>query len=330
MSLLLFYQNVNPPPGTAHAAITIVAAATGSPSGTAHAVVGIVAHVTGAPSAQGGTAAAVVDIEASVSGFPGFPTIIVPAVAAPAFSATTMRLYQQLPDMYRSADVTAGTAPNDYPLLRWLACLVDQGGDLEALVDSFQDPTASALTDPMLADEAWLPWLASATGTKLSPGMSAADQRTAIASSAGGFYAGTKASMIAVARGQLTGGKSVELVDHVDGDMWQMQIITRPSETPQPSKVVSAIVDAGCKPAGVNLIQLYYEASWDTIEAAYPNWNAIEAAASHDPLLLPGTWGVIEETQPRGGTASWDTIETRYLNWTQIETAGSWAAIETP
>jgi hypothetical protein len=246
----------------------------------------------------------------------------------PVVSSTTMRWYNRLPAVYRDLDVTAGIYPNDYPLLRYMSTLGDQLWMVEQALVSFLSPTQSALTDPALVAPAQLSWLAQVSGARLSPTMTVAQQRTVIASGANARAAGSRASIIAVAEAQLTGGQFVQLIDHVGGDQWQMQIITRPSESPTPDTVVPAIIAAGVKPAGVVLTHLYYEASWDTIQAAYPTWDAVEAAVSSDPLLPNGSWGVIEETPVTGATASWDTIETDAPTWSAIEALGTWDAVE--
>jgi hypothetical protein len=248
--------------------------------------------------------------------------------AADPYSATTLRLYNRLPAIYRDADATAGEPPNDFPLLRWIASIVDQAGDLETLVDRIAPPASSALTDPSTADAGWLPWLAQLVGARVTAGTPVDQQRAAILSAVGGWQAGTRSSIVAAARTQLTGSRFVQLVDHVGGDMWQMQIITRPSESPTPDTVLTAISHAGCKPAGVTFTHLYYEASWSTIETVLGSWAGWAAAGTSDPLLTPGSWGAIEETQPGGTAGTWSAVETVYPSWSSWATAGSWSAIE--
>jgi hypothetical protein len=255
----------------------------------------------------------------------------------PQFSVTTMRIYGRLPEFYRAADATAGSYPNDFPLLRYISLIGDQGADIEVLLNRFSyvPPFAGGtpgstcdLVNPVTADSAWLPWMAQLYGVALTAGMTVPEQRAAIGNATAGFLAGSRQSIINIAMSQLTGGQHVQLVDHANNDPWQVQIITRASETPQPSTVVSAVIAANAKPAGVALTQIYYEATWATVEAALPTWAAWENAGTSDPLLLPGTWGAVEETQPGLTGASWATLESVLPSWSDWETAGTWAAVE--
>jgi hypothetical protein len=252
----------------------------------------------------------------------------------PQFSPTTMQMYGRLPEAYRAADAIAGAPPNDFPLLRYMALMGDQLDQVEVLVNRFQytppfaagpdtgPGSTSDLANPQTADAAWLTWMAQLYGVVLTPSMTVAERRSAVSSAADGWQAGNRASIIKVAQAQLRGGKFVELVDHVGGDMWQMQIITRPSESPSPDTVIGAILAARCKPVGVMLTHLYYEASWATIEAALPTWADWQTAATSDPLLTPGSWGAVEETQPTVPGAAWSVVEAVFPTWLGWETSG--------
>jgi hypothetical protein len=149
----------------------------------------------------------------------------------------------------------------------------------------------SDLVDPALADPAWLPWLSQLVGVALSPGMSTAERRAAIASAASGWRAGTKASIAAVVAAQLTGTKQVSIYDHSvnspgDGTMWDVLIVTRASETPDPDAIPAIVERAGVKPAGVTLHIVTYSTSWDVLEAERPTWADWDGSS----------WTQIEET----------------------------------
>lgn len=258
----------------------------------------------------------------------------------PQFSTTTMRMYSRYPEIYRAADaqINPDDPNNNYPLLRFISLIGDQAGYVEGLLDRFNyiptwagGPTTgpgstSDLVNPATADVAWLPWLAQLVGITLPAGASPTTQRSLISGASANWARGSRASMIAAAQSQLTGGQFVRIVDHVGGDMWRMEVITRASETPQPSTVISEIIATGNKPAGVILTQLYYEASWATIENVLPTWADWETAPTINPLYSPGSWEAIEETQATM-TNSWATIEADYTSWTAWE-AETWEQLE--
>ena len=217
----------------------------------------------------------------------------------PAVSATTTRLYERLPELYRRADEAADAGPNGYPLLRYLSLIVDQLGDLEVLVDRIdyvpeEDGGAagdtSDLTDPLGADEAWLPWLAQLVGTDYGrlTGLDLTGRRLALAGAASGWRAGTREGIAAAVRPLLTGTRFVRVQSHLGGDPWRVEIRTRVSETPVSSaEVIAAVVRAQAKPAGVELVHTPYEAAWSDIEAVNPTWADVEAQ---------GSWTEIEES----------------------------------
>lgn len=210
-------------------------------------------------------------------------------VLAPPAGAATDRLYGRLPDHYRDAD-----AGLDYPLYRWLAGLGAVLSQVEDLIDRIDyvapgDGGAagdtSDLVDPTVADVDWLPWLAQLVGVQLSPALSEAEKRDAILYASAGWRAGTKSAVAAAAKTELTGTRYAKVYDHSvsvpgDGGMWDVLIVTRTSETPDPSRVLAAVVRRGAKPAGVVLHHRAYEASWDTVVSTYPTWAALEAAGS--------------------------------------------------
>lgn len=205
------------------------------------------------------------------------------------------RLYGRLPDHYRSADADAG-----YPMFKWIAGMCRVLSDVEDLLeridyvapaDGGAPGDTSDLVDPATADAAWLPWLAQLVGVRLRPDFTDAEKRDAIRYASSGWRAGTKTAVADAAKTELTGTQYAKVYDHSvsvpgDGGVWDVLIITRVTETPDPSRVLAAVVKRGAKPAGVVLHHRAYEASWDTVVATYPTWAAIESA---------GSWNKIQE-----------------------------------
>lgn len=203
-------------------------------------------------------------------------------------TATSDRVYDRLPEAYRVDDELRG-----FPLLRYLSTLTDQAGDLEDLVDRFDGDPTSDLVDPDTADNAWLDWLGQLVGVRLDPALTESERRDAVRFSSSGWQAGNKTAVADAAKTELTGTKFARVYDHSTAasvigaaSQWDVLIVTRPTETPNPAAVIEAVKRKRAKPAGVVLYQRSYESSWDTITTTYPTWNALEQA---------GSWNVIQE-----------------------------------
>jgi hypothetical protein len=221
-------------------------------------------------------------------------------MSEPIYDAVTERFYyRRLSQMYRDADAAQG-----WPLKSWLSGILAQQQVAETLLDRFLYTTpdvgglagdTSDLVDPATADAAWLPWLGQLVGARLDTSLPVADQRTAIAGAITGLRAGSKAAIANAAKKNLTGTKTVSVVDHStdtgslgSGGQWDVLIVTVASETPMgTAQVIADVIAAGQKPAGVQLWCKTFEASWSVIEAARPAW-----ATGWDGF----TWRQIEET----------------------------------
>lgn len=210
---------------------------------------------------------------------------------------SVLAMYDGLPEHYRSADEAAG----DYPLLRFLAGIGLELGAVDVLRERIDYVTVpdggelgdtSDLADPTTADATWLPWLAQLVGVNLAPGLPEDARRDAVEFASAGWRAGTKSSVADAARSVLTGTKFAVVYDHstaaVRGtaSVWDVLIVTRPTETPDPAAVLTAVVARGAKPAGVVLHHLAYEAEFATVETTYPTWDSIDSA---------GSWNKIQE-----------------------------------
>ncbi len=227
-----------------------------------------------------------------------FPAPPVPGALprlSPNPGPTLLRLYERLPEHYRTAD-----RANGFPLYRWLAGVGSQVGALEQLIgrldfyttnDGGAPGETSDLVDPATADPRWLEWLAQLVGVPLDVSLSDPEKRDAIRFASAGWRAGTKRAVADAARTALTGTKFAQVFDHTittpgDGGAWDVLIMTRGTETPDPARVLRTVIARGAKPAGVVLRHRAYDTAWDTVTGNFPTWNAIEAA---------GSWNAIQE-----------------------------------
>lgn len=235
----------------------------------------------------------------------------------PSMSELADRLYQRLPEVYRTFDALDG----GWPFKRYIAGMLAVAGQVDDTVRAIDgerpigpaspEPWAlpadeleawraarqsrpSALTDATQADAAWLPWLAQLVGAVLDPAASEAEQRDTIRYATSGWRGGTRSAIADAARSALTGTKQVTVLPHkkvvggtvVDGSAWDITIVTRTSETPDVDAVLGAVLRKGAKPAGAVLWHQAFAASWATVTAAYPTWDT-----------RPGkSWTTIQET----------------------------------
>lgn len=232
----------------------------------------------------------------------------------PYMSALADRLYQRLPEIYRTLDARDST----WSFKRYLGAILEQAGAGDTWVTGVdgdrplgpaspvpwgltdtslaawlaaRQSRLSSLGDPFQADPAWLPWLAQMVGAKLDPTASIAEQRDTIAFATSGWRAGTTSAIEDAARSALTGSQYARALLATNGASagtpWDITIVTRASETPDPSAVLAAILRKGVKPAGVTLHNRSFSSSWDTLEAVRPTWADWEAA---------GSWTALEES----------------------------------
>jgi hypothetical protein len=163
----------------------------------------------------------------------------------------------------QAADLAAGTRP----LLRYLQTILDQAGDIEALLNRFSyddtvtPPKLSALTDPTQADAEWLPWLGQFVGLRLPAVISASQApnvRTQIATALSGAPRGSKAA-IAAGVTQVFGPTWLAaslnpvitpsmVTDHYGGNQWQIGVLTPATANLNVTNLASV------KPAGFTLI----------------------------------------------------------------------------
>lgn len=237
----------------------------------------------------------------------------------PSMTTLVDRLYQRLPEIYRRMDAADST----WTLKRYLGATLAYGGLIDDTITRIAgdrpvgpatpEPWAlrgselaqwranrltrpSALADPDQADVAWLPWIAQLVGSTLDPSASEQEKRDTIRYATSGWRGGTRSAIGDAARTELTGSKYARVMPHTipvsgsltEGTIWDITIVTRTSETPDPGEVLNAILRKGVKPAGVVLHHAAYGASWDQIEAVFPQWAPHWESLTFDELEQAG------------------------------------------
>lgn len=235
----------------------------------------------------------------------------------PFMSLLVQRLYDRLPEVHRTMDAVDRT----WSFKRYLAGMLSPAADIDVMITAIAGDRpigpaapepwalpsdelaawrenrrnrASALGDPNQASAAWLPWLAQIVGARLDSGASEEEKRDTIRFATSGWRAGTRGAIVDAAKSALTGTQYARVLPHTKvvsddleaGTPWDITIITRTSETPDPDIVLGAILRKGVKPAGAVLWHKSYNASWATLEAERPTWADWDGS----------TWTEIEET----------------------------------
>lgn len=221
----------------------------------------------------------------------------------PIMSELANRLYQRLPETYRTMD----GRDSCWVFKRYLYAALHQAGLIDDTIVAIdgdrpvgpatpepwginpdelniwraaRQNRISLLGDPQNAPSDWLPWMAQLVGAYLDPAASLAERRDTISFATSGYRAGTRQAIADAARSALTGSRFVQVLPHtavdvsgtVPGGPWDVTIVTRGSETPDPNAVLGAVVRKGVKPAGVQLWTHTFEASWAAVEASFPTW----------------------------------------------------------
>jgi hypothetical protein len=275
-------------------------------------------------------------------------------IPLPVLSELAVRLYNRLPQIYRTLD-----ARNDYDLLRYIAAAVSFAGQIDDRIEEIRgarpvgpaspepwdleadelerwraarQTRLSLLGDPVTAPPEWLPYIAQLVGAKLHPKASLQERRDTITAATSGYRAGTRAALADAVRSVLVGSQYVEIIPHMgqggtDGTVWEITIRTRGTETPVSSaEVLEAVVRKGAKPAGAKLYHVTFGTSWDKIETTFPTaadwerpWSDIEEAGV--------TYSDSGENMAPG--ASFESAVDR-AKWTQLAEGGgsvpTWAA----
>lgn len=185
-----------------------------------------------------------------------------------AQNPVTDRWYDLLPEMYRSVDEADTSTENGWPLY----------GFMDAMASVLVTPTTIAerianghLTDPALADDAWIPWLAQVVGTY---GVGVAAQRTELANLAGAPALGSRKYLEVLTQQYLTGTKSVEV--HA-GESWAIVVRVRADELTLPGittveGLAAALYATGRVPSGFVLQVITEQETWAQLATAMPTW----------------------------------------------------------
>lgn len=227
----------------------------------------------------------------------------------PYMTALVHRLYHRLPEIFRVLDAQDLC----WVFKRYLGAVLDLAGQVDDLIGEIAGNDAvgpltpapwgltaaelatwtaartqltSVLGDPATAEIDWLPWLGQLVGARVNPASSEAEQRDTIIFATSGYRGGTRQAIIDAAKSALTGTQQVTLLLHqkpdggviIAGSAWDITIVTRPSETPDPSEVLAVVIRKGVKPAGVVLWHYSYEASWTDLMTDFPLWSDRNAA----------------------------------------------------
>lgn len=141
--------------------------------------------------------------------------------------------------------------------------------------------------DPDRAPEFMLEWLEQHVGTTTPVGATEAQRRELIRD-APNWRRGTSGAMIAGGRQYLTGTRLLELFERTDGHAYRIGAASRTSETPDPDRVLAALLEQ--KPAGLilnyvvtdewtvaELEAAYAGEELADVEGDYPTVNALEA-----------------------------------------------------
>lgn len=153
----------------------------------------------------------------------------------------------------------------------WVDALASQPADARELAD--WDVTL----DPHRTPTSALAWLAQWKGERLRTGDTFAGQRAQVADAPGQRFA-TPAMVVAAARSQLTGDRSVRLDERTDGngstDPWHIRVTTLTSETPDDGAVVAAVKRA--IPAGIVVNHRTIAGwLWQDVVDTYATWQDV-------------------------------------------------------
>jgi hypothetical protein len=143
----------------------------------------------------------------------------------------------------------------------------------------------SLLMSPWTCPAEGLPWLGQFVGVDVNASYTETQQRAQIAAHAG-YNRGTPAAITLAAQATLTGRRQVFLTERLDGDPWQLSVVTYTAETPDPTATLAAIWSQ--TPAGI--VVTYSTEVWDytVIKAQQATYTALLGAYPDYTSLLAG------------------------------------------
>lgn len=179
----------------------------------------------------------------------------------------TDRWYDMIPEMYRIADDDDTSTSLGWPLY----------GYMDAACSTLVEPTfianriaAGQLTDPALADDEWIPWLAQAIGVY---GTGVAEQRARLANVVSQSALGSLGYMTVMVQEFLTGTKYAVVTP---APPWGIEIRVRVDELSLVGDTVGGLAAAlyatGRVPAGFLLTIVTDQETWAQLAVAMPTW----------------------------------------------------------
>lgn len=121
---------------------------------------------------------------------------------------------------------------------------------LEIVRDTDDGPGWSIVMDVDRAPESWLSWLAQFVGVRIPDDVTTVSAKRNWIKSVSGFKRGGPLAIVASVQRYLTGTKTVFLTERL-GSAYRIAVSTYSSETPDTSKVTSAVLEQ--KPGGIML-----------------------------------------------------------------------------
>ena len=180
---------------------------------------------------------------------PDFQSMLDLAVATVDAPPIAVELYRRLGPWFQM-DVMSPS--QGWPLLAFCKAFFGGMQDIEDIIrDTDDGPGWSSIMDPDRAPVEWLPWLGQFVGVSWPANTSEQTQRDLIKGTPG-FKRGTPAALVDAVRAELTGTKTVYLIER-QGSAWALGVTTLTSETPSAARVAAAIRSQ--KPAGIVVTQ---------------------------------------------------------------------------
>ena len=213
-------------------------------------------------------------------------------------NAVTDRWYDLIPPVYRDADSNDLTTSHGWPLY----------GYMDAAASALVTPTVIAnriadgdLTDPSLADDAWIPWLAQTVGVF---GTGVAEQRARLANAVNDPPLGSRQYLTVLIQGFLTGTQFCEVTAQ---EPWGIGVRVRATEVLAiggTSALAAAVYATGRVPSGFVLNVITDEETWTQVMAVLPTWSPGEGKtwAKVQSMGLAGTGSAY-------GGVSWHGVE---------------------
>lgn len=223
----------------------------------------------------------------------GDPGGLSPLTGGPQ-NPVTDRWYDLLPAMYWDADGQDTSTSAGWPLY----------GFMDSCASVLVDPTTIAsriadgqLTDPALADDAWIPWLAQAVGVY---GSGVAEWRQRLANLTTSAAVGSRDYLTILTQTFLSGTKSCTVTS---AEPWGIRITVRADELDliggSTDTLTAALYATGRIPSGFLIQCVTASETWAQIAAIMPTWSASTGA----------TWARLGSIGLAGGGAAYGGVQ---------------------